>query len=145
MFCVEVNILITTGVFLKGNEVRLVSLDGTRATHRVVATKANKIGIPKAPTVEDIKTFCEAFSAYCTEHHVEQLVLNRRATTGQGAGGAGTFILEGVLLTITPVPLIFVHPATLKATDKRNSELKADKPKTLDLGKAYDLAFEALV
>lgn len=137
--------MITTGLFLKGNEVRLVSLEGTRAAHRVVATKVNKIAIPKAPTVEDITTFCEGFSTYCTEHNVQQLVINRRATTGQGAGGAGTFILEGVLLTITSVPLIFVHPATLKATDKRNSEFKADKPKTVDLGKAYDLAFEALV
>lgn len=136
--------MLATGVFLKGNEVRLVSIEGTRAAHRVVASKVNKITIPKAPTVEDIKLFCEAFSAYCRQYQVEQLVLNRRATTGQGAGGAGTFILEGVLLTITQVPLIFVHPATLRATDKRMQELKGDKPKTLDLGKAYDLAFEAL-
>lgn len=136
--------MLATGVFLKGNEARLVSIEGTRAAHRVVASKVNKIAIPKAPTVEDIKLFCEAFSAYCRQYQVEQLVLNRRATTGQGAGGAGTFILEGVLLTITQVPLIFVHPATLRATDKRTQELKGDKPKTLDLGKAYDLAFEAL-
>lgn len=136
--------MVITGVFLKGNEARLVSVEGTRADHRVLVSKINKLAIPKAPTAEDISLFCAAFGAYCQQHNVAQLVLNRRATTGQGAGGAGTFILEGVLLTIANVPLSLVHPATLKATDKRTAELKADKPKTVDLGKAYDLAFEGL-
>ncbi|MCZ4339000.1 DUF3010 family protein [Shewanella colwelliana] len=132
------------GLFLKGNEVRIVSLNGTREQHELVADKLNKIAIPKAPTQADIAIFCETLLAYCERHAIEQIVVNRRATTGQGAGGAGTFILEGVMLAVVKVPLSFVHPATLRASDKKYSDLKLAKPTTVDLGKAYDLAFEAL-
>lgn len=72
------------------------------------------------------------------------MVVNRRATSGQGAGGAGTFLIEGILLAISPVPIQFVHSATVKATDNRESDKKNNKPQTLDLGKAYDYGFEGL-
>ncbi|MCG9697575.1 DUF3010 family protein [Shewanella sp. Isolate11] len=133
-----------TGVFLKGYEARLISLCGSRAEHQLVATKVNKIAIPKSPSVEDIQQFNLAFAEYCQQQGTEQLVINRRATTGKGAGGAGSFILEGVLLASSQWPISFVHPATLRATDNKYAELKNYRPATQDLGKAYDLAFELL-
>jgi len=68
----------------------------------------------------------------------------KRAVSGLGAGGAMTFIIEGILLTISKVPIEFIHPATIKATDKREIKNKSIKPKTVALGKAYDLAYEGL-
>ena len=132
------------GLFLKANEVRMVTLVGSRMSHELVAPKVNKLSLIKNPSQSDVAQFVEAIQVYCQTHKIEQIVLNRRATTGQGAGGAGTFLMEGVILAIASAKVDLVHPATLRATDKRTAEFKGLKPKTVDLGKAYDLAFEFL-
>ncbi|WP_076410135.1 DUF3010 family protein [Shewanella sp. UCD-KL12] len=136
--------MVIAGFFLKANEVRVVSLDGSRESHQLVVSKLNKLTINKNPTQEEVCVFIEQIQQYCTSHNIEKLVLNRRASKGQGAGGAGTFLMEGVILACAKVSVELIHPATLRATDKRYSDFKALKPKTVDLGKAYDLAFELL-
>jgi hypothetical protein len=75
---------------------------------------------------------------------VDKVVANRRATNGQGAGGAGTFLIEGILLAISPAPIDFVHAATVRATDRREGNKKLQKPGTVDLDKAYDFGYEGL-
>ncbi|MCL1137625.1 DUF3010 family protein [Shewanella pneumatophori] len=135
---------VVSGLFLKANEVRVVSLSGSRGEHQVIAPKVNKFSLLKNPEQADVKQFIAQLQTYLVEHNVEKVVLNRRATTGQGAGGAGTFLMEGAILASIDVAVEFVHPATLRATDKRCSELKSLKPTTVDLGKAFDLAFESL-
>ncbi|MCG9728686.1 DUF3010 family protein [Shewanella sp. Isolate13] len=135
---------LVSGCFLKANEVRLVTLAGSRSAHRVIAPKTNKFSLVKNPSQAETREFVAQLKAYLIEHNVSKLVLNRRATTGQGAGGAGTFLMEGAILACVSQEVEFIHPATLRATDKRCSELKLLKPKTVDLGKAYDLAFECL-
>lgn len=135
---------VVSGCFLKANEVRLVTLAGGRSEHRVIAPKANKFTLVKNPSQAETREFVAQLKAYLIEHQVSKLVLNRRATSGQGAGGAGTFLMEGAILASLEQEVEFIHPATLRATDKRCCELKLAKPKTVDLGKAYDLAFECL-
>jgi hypothetical protein len=136
--------MVVAGLLLKANEARIVTLAGSQTEHRLLAEKQNKLQLPKNPSQEDVAHFVQQLLAHCQTHQVERLVINRRTTSGQGAGGAGTFVLEGVLLATSPVPLLFVHPQTLKASDRRHAQLKALKPSTVDLGKAYDLAFEGL-
>jgi len=136
--------MLVAGMFLKANEVRIVTLKGTRDAHELLAQKTNKFTLIKNPTQDEVAAFGEQVKAFCIEHSIDKLVLNRRASKGQGAGGAGTFLMEGVILALSPSNIELVHPATVRATDKRTSELKALKPKTVDLGKAYDLAFELL-
>lgn len=133
------------GLLLKANEARIVTLSGTRASHSLVAEKFNKLAVPKNPTQQDIAAFVQALQSFCSANQVEKVLLNRRATTGQGAGGAGTFVLEGVILACSPVPVDFAHPATMKATERKAGDSKAQKPTTIDLGKAYDLAYEGLL
>ncbi|WP_028766102.1 DUF3010 family protein [Shewanella fidelis] len=136
---------VVSGLFLKANEVRVVTLSGYRGEHELIAPKVNKFSLLKNPQQGDVQQFIAQLQAYISEHHVAKVVLNRRATSGQGAGGAGTFLMEGAILACIGVDIEFVHPATLRATDKRCGALKPAKPTTVDLGKAYDLAFEALV
>lgn len=136
--------MVIAGLFLKANEVRMVSLSGTRESHEIVAPKVNKLTLNKNPTWEEVSQFAAEVKAYCGEHQVEKIVINRRASKGQGAGGAGTFLMEGVILATSAIEVELVHPATVRATDKRTAGLKDLKPKTVDLGKAYDLAFELL-
>lgn len=136
--------MVISGIFLKANEARIVTLTGNRDAHELVAPKINKLSLPKNPTQDDVDIFSQAFKAYCADNSIDKVIVNRRATSGKGAGGAGTFLIEGILLAISPAPIEFVYPATVRATDKRESEKKARKPSTSDLGKAYDFAYEGL-
>ena len=136
--------MIIAGLLLKANEVRIVILAGERASHSLVAPKVTKFSLLKNPTQTDVVTFIEQVNTHIASNGVNKVVLNRRATTGQGAGGAGTFLMEGAMLASCSVEIDFIHPATLRASDKKHSELKSCRPKTVDLGKAYDLAFECL-
>ncbi|QQX79450.1 DUF3010 family protein [Shewanella sp. KX20019] len=136
--------MIVAGLFLKANEVRVVTLTGDRASHSLIAPKVTKFSLHKNPTQADVVAFIAKVSNHLSDFSVEKLVLNRRATTGQGAGGAGTFLMEGAILASCSCEIEFIHPATLRASDKKHSELKNCRPKTVDLAKAYDLAFECL-
>jgi Protein of unknown function (DUF3010) len=136
--------MVVAGVFLKANLARFVAVTGSRNSHSTVGDRFNKLELPKNPTQDDVEVFVQAVKAFCAEHAVDKIVLNRRATAGQGAGGAGTFLIEGVFLATSPVPLVFVHAATIAATERKESAMKIHRPATSDLGKAYDLAYEGL-
>src|SRR5690554_1615941 len=103
--------MVVSGIFLKANEARIVTLTGSKDSHKLVAPKINKLYLPKNPTKDDVDAFSQVFRAYCADNRVDKVLVNRRATIGQGAGGAGTFIIEGILLAISPVPIEFIHPA----------------------------------
>jgi hypothetical protein len=136
--------VVISGIFLKANEARIVTLTGSKENHSLVAPRFNKLALPKNPTQDDVEVFAQAFKAYCADNSIDKVVLNRRATSGQAAGGSGTFLIEGVILAISPTLVEFVHSATIRATDRREGDLKIAKPKTVDLGKAYDVGFEGL-
>ncbi|GAB7543683.1 DUF3010 family protein [Cupriavidus sp. 8B] len=136
--------MVVAGVFLKANLARIVALTGTRESHTLVGSRFNKLELIKNPSQDDVEVFVQALRAFCAEHSIDKIVVNRRATAGQGAGGAGTFLIEGVLLATSPAPLTFAHNATIAATERRENGLKINRPTTADLGKAYDLAYEGL-
>ena len=136
--------MVISGIFLKANGARIVTLTGSKDNHSLIAPKFNKLTLPKNPSQDDIEVFSQAFKAYCADNSVDKVIINRRATSGQGAGGTGTFLIEGVLLAISPAPIEFIHPATVRATDKREGDKKTEKPGTVDLGKAYDFCYEGL-
>jgi hypothetical protein len=136
--------MVSAGLLLKGNLVRIVTLSGTRQRHRQVATRVNKLELGPDPDQEAVGAFSHAFRAFCADHAVGKAVINWRATTGQATGGAATFRAEGILLSMCPCPIQFVHHSTTRATDRRQGDLKSGRPATADLSKAYDLAFEGL-
>ncbi len=134
-----------TGIFLKGNFAHIVTLDGTRKSHSFVDPDFKNMELGKNPTQKDVAGYLETLKGYIEKNNVTEIVLNRRVTAGQMAGAAGTFLWEGILLTACPVPLKFVHVATIRATDKKVGEQKTLKPEEdVLLGKAYDFAFEGL-
>ncbi len=109
-----------------------------------MAAKFNKLELVKNPTQGDVEVFVMALKAFCSDNAVDKIIINRRATSGQGAAGAGTFLVEGVLLATALVPIAFVHNATIAATNRKESQLKVNRPNTADLGSAYDFAYEGL-
>ncbi|MCP4606039.1 MAG: DUF3010 family protein [Proteobacteria bacterium] len=133
------------GIFLKGNFANIVTLEGTQGSHKFVDEDFNKVEIGKNPTQKDVVTLVETIKKYIEKNQISEIVLNRRVTAGQMAGAAGTFLWEGILLTMSTVPLRFVHVATIRATDKKVGDLKTQKPEeNVPLEKAYDFAFEGL-
>lgn len=136
--------MIVLGMMLKGNVARLIALSGRQTDHTVVKSRVNKIELPKNPSKDDVDTFVQAFKSFCAVNAVDLIAINRRAISGKGAGGAGTFIAEGILLATSPCPVDFFHPATIKATNRNRAVLKTLRPETVDLGNAYDLSFERL-
>lgn len=136
--------MVVLGMMLKGNTARLIALSGRQTVHTLLKSRVNKIELPKNPSRDDVDTFVQAFKSFCAVNAVDVIAINRRATSGQGAGGAGTFLIEGILLATSPSPIEFYHPATIKATDRKKVGLKVHRPQTVDLGSAYDLGFEGL-
>lgn len=137
--------MVSAGLFLKSDIIRVVTITGSRDQHKQIAMRVNKLEIGADPDKGTVEAFCHTFRAFCTDNAIDIVVINRRATSGKGAGGAATFRTEGILLTMCPCPIKFVHPATIRATDRRHLDLKTSRPSTADLSKAYDLAFEGLV
>lgn len=133
------------GALLKTNVVRLSALSGSQKSHVVIGSKVNKIELAKNPTRDDVEVFVQTFQSFCAVNSVDLVVINRRLTSGKGAGGAATFITEGILLATSPCPVHFIHSATIKATDRKKLDLKIHRPGTADLAISYDLAFEGLV
>jgi hypothetical protein len=136
--------MIVSGFLLKGNAVRVCTISGTRAKHALIAEKFNKLELTKNPTQEDVKVFTQAFRAYCSDNSIDLICINKRNETGDRSGGAAGFRIEGIIMALSPVPISMHHPATIAATERKDSALKTKRPKTIDLGKAYDLAFECL-
>ena len=133
------------GMLLKGNFAHIVTLDGTEGSHSFIDEDFKSMELNKNPTQKDVAALRDKILAYIDRNKITRIVLNRRVTAGQMAGAAGTFLWEGILLTMSPVPLKFVHAATIRATDKKKGELKTKKPEeNVLLGKAYDFAFEGL-
>jgi hypothetical protein len=136
--------MISAGLFLKSDSMRIVTLAGTQEGHKQIAVKVNKLDLGSDPDQEGVQAFCHAFRAFCADNAIDIVVINKRATAGKGAGGCATFRTEGILLSLCPCPIKFVHPATMRATDRKHSGQKTTRPSTADLAKAYDLAFEGL-
>lgn len=132
------------GIFLTANEARIITLIGTKEQHKLGTSQVNKLSLSKNPSKDEVEVFVQAFKAYCSDNGIDKLCVNRRLTSGKGASGAGTFIIEGILLAVSSIPIEFIHSATVRATDKSDGIKKVHKPKTADLGKAYDLGFEGL-
>lgn len=137
--------MIAGGILLKGNGVRIVTLSGTRSAHTRILDTFHKLDLPAKPTQEDVEAFVRALHAYCTDNAVDVLCLNQR-TTGKGthAGGSASFRNEGIILATSPVPVVLIHPATTAAAMKRCVVDANVRPDTVDLGKAYELAFTGL-
>ena len=135
------------GMFLKGNFAHIATLDGTQDKHALIDRDFKSMEMGKNPTQEDVAALREKIEKYVKKNGITQIVLNRRITAGQMAGAAGTFLWEGILLAVSPVPLTFLHAATIRATDKKKGTLKtlrSGDPENAFLDKAYDFGFEGL-
>jgi len=132
------------GINLKSNRLRIVSLSGDKNNHARIEESFHQLEFPKSNDIDQIHIIRETILAFIHRNNIEAISINGRAATGPKSGGGLTFKTEGFLLGITPVPIQNIFTATVNATNRKQQELKTNQPKTKDLAKAYDLAFEAL-
>lgn len=136
--------MITAGILLKSNLCRIVTLSGLKKQHIRIAEKFHKLEIAPNPTQEDVEVFVQALKAYCNDNSIDIMVINFRNSTGDHAGGAASFRMEGIILAASDIPVKQAHPSTISASTRKYSNYKSIKPTTIELGRAYDLAFEGL-
>lgn len=136
--------MISAGFLLKGSLCRIITLSGSRNQHVRIADNFHKLELAPNPSQEDVEVFVQAIKAFCSDNSVDLMTINYRIAKGDHAGGVATFRIEGIILASSPVPVKQVHSATIAATNRKHSDLKSIKPTTVDLGRAYDLAFEGL-
>lgn len=136
--------MVSTGILLKSDAMRIITLSGTINSHSRISKEVHKLNLPLSSTKDEIDIFIHTLKAYCNDYQVNQITLNYRNSKGRHSGGAATFRNEGVIFAVSPASVKIVHPSTLAATERKNSALKSERPVTKDLGVAYDLAFEGL-
>ena len=47
--------MVISGIFLKANGARIVTLTGSKDNHSLIAPKFNKLALPKSPSQDDIE------------------------------------------------------------------------------------------
>jgi predicted transcriptional regulator len=136
--------VVTTGIYLKSNHLRLATLSGSKRDHEIIDAKFNKLSFPKDDNFEQVNMLKKTIIAFIKKNNVEKIAINGRARSGQRQGGADSFKIHGFLLAIIEYPISTIFSATIRATNTKVIELKTKRPPTKDLGVAYDLAFELL-
>lgn len=137
--------MVVGGILLKGNGARIVTLTGTRTAHTRLLEAFHKLDLPAKPNQADVEVFVQTLRAYCADNRIDFLCLNQR-TMGKSthAGGSASFRNEGIILATSPVAVQLIHPATTTAVIKKTGIDDTVRPNTVDLGKAYDLAYAGL-
>lgn len=133
-----------TGINLKADLLRIVTLSGTKSEHTRLEEKFNKVQIPRDNGVNELKEVRDILISYFKNNSIERVAVNGRAVKGQMAGSPLSFKSEGFLMGILDLEIKNIFSATLRATDRKRADEKSCRPSTKDLGVAYDIAFELL-
>lgn len=133
-----------TGINLKADLLRIVTLSGSKGEHIRLEEKFNKVQIPRDNGADELKEVRELLMSYFKNNNIEKVAVNGRVMKGQMAGSPLSFKSEGFLMGILDLEIKNIFSATLRATDRKRSDEKSCRPSTKDLGVAYDIAFELL-
>ncbi len=132
------------GILLKTDQLRIVTLSGTKQSHIVIQNSFNKITIPRDNDPSQIELIKDTLITFFNTNDIEAVGVNGRAVSGQMAGSPLSFKSEGILVAISGLLVKHVFPQTIRATDRKRIAEKTCRPSTKDLGIAYDIAFEML-
>lgn len=129
--------MIVFGVELKGSVAIIVIVECEESLCTV--KKYQKIPL-NSMTQPDARSFLDIFISLINEYSPISLFINSRPKKGGYAGGAMTFVMEGILLTIESVKIVSIPSQTLSAKIKSGKiqEKCNQSPQYTD--KAYQLA-----
>jgi len=102
------------GIELKGNEARIVVLEGNLEEYKVISTPYDKLKIEDTKDQSMIKDFHAKILAFFDDEDFTAIGLKERMTKGRFSGGSMTFKMEALMQT-SDYEIQFVHSATLKS------------------------------
>lgn len=85
------------GVEMSGSEVKLVLLQGTKASFNHIDIEPRKIKLIDDENPNAVKTFRDSIFAFFKENQVALVVIKKRGKKGQFSGGPIGFKLEGII------------------------------------------------
>lgn len=135
----------TSGMYISGKIVRIVTLKGTKENHERIANDFHKFDIDDTTSSNEMKLFVDALSSYLQENEIEKIGINARPASGRFSGSADTSRIEGAIVATSNINVEFIFSQTITANNKKYGMLKTVRPTTNALGRAYDLAFEVLI
>ena len=114
------------GIELKSNEARIVSIEvDDSGDYHYIATQTKKIKLDDPKSQEGTRSFRAAFNRFFQENSFDKIAIKERGKKGKFAGGADSFKMEGILLTLD-YPIELIHTATIKSRTK-DKTLKTDQ------------------
>jgi len=133
----------TCGIEVSGGEVKLVLLDGTKASFTHINVEPRKIKLTDDENPVEVKAFRDSIFAFFRENQVECVAIKKRGKKGDFSGGPVGFKLEGIIQLYEDCPITLFAPQTIAATQKNHSP---SKPASLTKYQhnAFETAFSAL-
>lgn len=129
--------VIVFGIELKASEAVIVIVEYENSLFTV--KKYQKVPL-NSINQSDARSFRDIFLSLIDEYSPIKLFINSRPKKGDYAGGAMTFIMEGILLTIESVEIVSIFSQTLSAQIKSGKIQAGCTQSPLYTNKAYQLA-----
>ena len=126
------------GIELKSSEAILVVVENTDGTNALTDTQPKKLKIDNDEDTVEITAFHEAIVAFIKDHHIDIIVLKKRARKGKMAGGSVSFKLEALFQLNGLIETAFVSGQGIAAAHKKD---KFELPEGLN--KYQETAFMA--
>lgn len=102
------------GIELKGNEARIIVLEGSLEDYKVIPTPYDKLKIEDTKDQKMIKDFHAKVLAFFDDEDFTAIGLKERMTKGRFSGGSITFKMEALMQT-SYAEIRLIHGATIKA------------------------------
>ena len=131
------------GIELSASEARIVLLDGAKASYALIDVKPRKLIISDDENQAEVQAFRDALYAFFRENGAERVVIKKRGKSGEYAGGAVGFKLEGIAQLYNECPVVLCAPQTITAALRnRPTEPPEGLPKFQRV--AFETAYSAL-
>lgn len=136
-------IMAICGIEMSGSEVRLVLLDGTKASFTPFDIEPKKIKLADDENPDEVKAFRDSMFAFFRENKVALIVIKKRFKKGDYSGGPVGFKLEGIIQLYEDCPVELLAPQTISADQKKHSVIKPEFLRKYQY-QAFETAFCAL-
>lgn len=136
--------MIVCGIEIKASETRLVLLNGTKASYAVINVRPRKLELPDDEKPDEVRAFRDALYAFFRENGVEVVAIKKRSKSGEYAGGAVGFKLEGIAQLYADCRITLCAPQTISAALRNHpTTIPSDLPKYQHV--AFETAYAILL
>lgn len=109
----------TCGVEIKSNEIIFVLLDSHGA---LIPITDRKIQLEDSDSAESVIAFYAKLKDWLFKHHVDRVIIKKRAKKGKFAGGADSFKIEGLVQMMDFCDVKLVSPQAIASLIKNNPQ-----------------------